>query len=221
MNILLVPGFMLDADLWTEIRRDLAEYATVTDVDTTRDDSIEAMASRAVAGLNTPSFVLGFSMGGYVAREIAYQGSNLVRGLILVATSARGRAPVQATLTEGPEFRRLSRAAVARSLHPAKQTNATVSRVQEMSARLGPDVFARQSKLNRAGDLERLGEIQCPTLVVAAAEDQLRSEAESRELRDGISGASLEVIQRSGHLIPLEQPEQLSRLVLAFCKAHA
>jgi hypothetical protein len=48
MDILLLPGFMLDADLWSDMRPGLARLGHVVDADTTRDGSIEAMADRAV-----------------------------------------------------------------------------------------------------------------------------------------------------------------------------
>ena len=75
MDILLVPGFMLDADLWRELRPRLERYGRIVDVDTVHDTSIEAMADRAVAGLSGPAVVIGFSMGGYVARAIYYRAT--------------------------------------------------------------------------------------------------------------------------------------------------
>ncbi len=215
---------MLDADLWTDIRPALEAATRIQEADTTSDTSIQKIAERAVEALNDPTFVLGFSMGGYVAREIAYQAPQRVKGLILVATSARSSGQPSTSRQQTPvdelAFRRLSRAAVSRSLHPGHQTDKIIGRVQDMSERLGPDVFVRQSRLNRAGDAQRLGEIRCPTLIVAAAQDRLRSLEESRELQTGIAGSSLEIIEESGHLVPLERPDQLARLVIAFCQAH-
>ena len=78
MDILLVPGFMLDADLWRELRPRLERYGRIVDVDTVHDTSIEAMADRAVAGLSGPAVVIGFSMGGYVARAICYRATFLM-----------------------------------------------------------------------------------------------------------------------------------------------
>lgn len=50
-TILLIPGLMLDGDLWADIRPDLVRLAPTRDVDTTQDSSIEAMAARAIASL--------------------------------------------------------------------------------------------------------------------------------------------------------------------------
>ena len=72
----------------------------------------------------------------------------------------------------------------------------------------------RQSNLHRAGDLDRLSKIACPTLVIAGEKDRLRSIAESEELRAGIPGATMAVMQGVGHMMPMEAPEQLSRIII-------
>lgn len=216
MDILLIPGFMLDGDLWTEIRPSLSALGRVIEADTTLDDSLVAMADRAIASLDEPALVLGFSMGGYVARQIAYRAPEKVRGLVLAATSSVGMDP-GATVTEAmvANFHQLGRASILRSLHPDHRSDALIARVQAMSRRLGGAVFRRQSGLMRADDTARLGEIGCPTLVVAAGQDELRSIEESRALHRGISGSAFTVIDRSGHLIPLEQPQALVEAVHA------
>ncbi|AOH85919.1 hypothetical protein AWL63_20130 [Sphingomonas panacis] len=211
MKLLLVPGFMLDADLWTDLRPGLDAMGEVIDVDTTRDTSIAAMAHRALIATEGPVIVVGFSMGGYVAREIAYQAPGRVKALLLVATSAEPDGPLlretrRPTGGKVPPFRRLSRRAIERSLSPRCRTDAMIERVQRMSERLGPDVFARQSSIQRAGDAARLREIDCPTAILAAGADELRSVTESEALRDGIAGSVLTIVEGAGHLLPLEQP---------------
>lgn len=207
MDILLIPGFMLDADVWTDARPRLDAMGRVIDADTTLDTSVAGMAAWAIENLDGPSLVIGFSMGGYVAREIAYQAPQLVAGLALVATSSRA-VPARPAITAA-QFRQVSRAAVERSLHPDHRSDEMVSRVQAMGMRLGPDVYRRQAGMAREDDTGRLGEIRCPTLVVAAADDALRTIEESEALRDGIPGAEMIVIERCGHLVPMERPDAL------------
>ena len=88
-----------------------------------------------------------------------------------------------------------------------------IERVQAMGMRLGADVYRRQAGMVREGDTGRLGEIRCPTLVVAAADDTLRTIEESGVLRDGIKGAKMTVIPKCGHLVPLERPHELTEAI--------
>jgi pimeloyl-ACP methyl ester carboxylesterase len=82
-----------------------------------------------------------------------------------------------------------------------------------MSERLGHDVYARLSSLQRPSDLARLDQIRCESLVVCAEHDQLRSLEESQELETALH-AELAVIQGSGHMIPLERPRDLASTIL-------
>jgi pimeloyl-ACP methyl ester carboxylesterase len=222
LDILLIPGFMLDGDLWSDIRYGLSAFGRLVDVDTTLDTSIESMADRALSTMSDRAIVIGFSMGGYVARAITYRAPEKVAALAQIATSSAGDAALAnaraAASGSTTGFRRLSRAAVASSLHFDHRTDALIDRVQQMSERLGGEVLRRQSQIRRKDDSDRLCEIKCPALIVAAAQDELRTIEESETLHRGIQGASMELVEQSGHLIPLEQPENLLRALRFLCE---
>ncbi|MGX9964163.1 alpha/beta fold hydrolase [Roseomonas sp. F4] len=224
MSLVLLPGFMLDAGLWDDIAPLLAPLGPIHHGDLFRDDTLEGMARRVLADAPARFVLVGFSMGGFVAREVARMAPERVQALVLVATSARGdsasqRARRQAVAGRPAEaaFRGMSRTAIARGLHPSRAGDtALVDRLRGMGDRLGGEVFLRQTLLPRPVFDDRLGEIACPTLVIAAAQDALRSLAEAEELRDGIPGATLRVIEGSGHMLPVEVPEELAGIILDF-----
>jgi pimeloyl-ACP methyl ester carboxylesterase len=231
MALLLVPGFMADETLWNDMRAALARFGPILHADLRYDTSVEAMARRALASA-PPSFLLvGFSMGGYVARDIARlapEYGKRVDALVLVATSTRPDTPAMrqrkgAVGHAAPSvaFSGLSRTAVASSLHPKNKHNeAMIERVRAMGVRLGGEVFRRQSVLERPGDIDRLRAIGCPTLVIAAAQDQLRSLEEAQELQAGIPDARLAVIEDSGHMIPIEAPQRLLEVIVPWLADH-
>ncbi|MGO4623083.1 alpha/beta fold hydrolase [Ensifer sp. 2YAB10] len=221
MATILVPGFMLDADLWRDVAPALSDFGPVSYADLSQDSSIAAMARRALAEA-PPKFVLvGFSMGGYVAREIVRQAAGRVSALVLVATSARGDSNVEfqrkaaiSGQTGSAVFKGLSRVAVASSLHPDNADRADiVERIQAAGQRLGGDVFRRQSLIDRRDERDDLKTINCPTLVIAGEQDRLRSRAEALELHEGIAGSSLEVIENTGHMVPMEAPQRLATIM--------
>jgi pimeloyl-ACP methyl ester carboxylesterase len=229
MAILLVPGFMADETLWQDLLPRLENFGPVLHADLRHDTSIEAMARRALDAAPEHFLLVGFSMGGYVAREIARLAPGRVRALVLIATSTRPDTPALqkrkgAIGNAAPSiaFSGLSRTAVATSLHPKERSNeAMIERVRAMGTRLGGEVFRRQSMLERPGDLQRLHEIRCPTLVVAAQQDQLRSLEEAREMQAGIPGAELVVIEDSGHMIPIEAPDRLADVIVPWLARRA
>jgi pimeloyl-ACP methyl ester carboxylesterase len=81
-----------------------------------------------------------------------------------------------------------------------------------MGTRLGAEVFARLSELDRKSDLEAMRDIKCPVLVITADQDRLRSLEESKEMAEAAQ-ATLIVLQRCGHMMPMEEPDQLALLV--------
>ncbi|MBW8900935.1 MAG: alpha/beta hydrolase, partial [Massilia sp.] len=50
--------------------------------------------------------------------------------------------------------------------------------------------------------------------------DQLRSLDEARELQRGIHGATLAVIEDSGHMIPIEAPQRLLDAIVPWLARH-
>ena len=220
---------MLDETLWDDVTKGLDQFGPLVHADLRHDATIEAMASRALANAPCSFILVGFSMGGYVAREIARLAPGRVRALVLIATSTRPDSPALrhsrgtvGTAAASVSFSGLSRTAIATSLHPKERDNdALIERVRAMGARLGGEVFRRQSALERAGDRDRLHEIRCPTLVVAAGQDRLRSRVESDELHAGIPDADYVVIEESGHMLPLEAPEALLAAVLPWLERVA
>ncbi|MBU8543006.1 MULTISPECIES: alpha/beta fold hydrolase [Roseomonadaceae] len=224
MSLVLLPGFMLDAGLWDDMAPLLAPLGPIHHGDLFRDETLEGMARRVLEAAPARFVLVGFSMGGFVAREVARMAPGRVRALVLIATSARGDSASQrarrhavAGRPADSAFRGMSRTAIARGLHPSRAGDAAlVDRLRGMGDRLGGEVFLRHTLLPRPAFDDRLGEIACPTLVIAAAQDALRSLAEAEELRDGIPGASLRVIEGSGHMLPVEMPVELARLILDF-----
>jgi pimeloyl-ACP methyl ester carboxylesterase len=223
-GVVLVPGFMTDDSLWAAMATALSTAGPLHYANLNAGDSIAALARHVLAGC-PPTFVLvGFSMGGYVAREIVRLAPQRVRALVLIASSARADTPLlarqraeAAQAVPATAFRGLSRGAIAASLHPRLARDAAmVERVRAMGVAVGHDVFVRLSLLRRGDDRDRLGVIGCPTLVIAAAQDQLRGLDEARELVDGIPGATLHIIDDAGHMLPLEQPDLLARTMLTW-----
>ena len=220
--LVLLPGYMLDESLWDEVVPLLQWEAPVHRLPLSPGATTEAIA-HSVAQAAPERFVLvGFSLGGYIARKVAELFPERVAALVLVASSLevdsaeRTKAKQNAIRALDPStFRGLSMGAIAQSLHPDRRGDRElVTRIREMGRRLGYEALVLQSGLQRDGIAA--ASLTCPTLVIGAAQDPLRSARETRELADAIPGARLDVIEQSGHMLPLEQPEALVRAIAAF-----
>ena len=67
-HLVLLPGFMCDADLWSDMAADLGKLGSVHHGNVYQDDTLEGMARRVLAEAPDSFVLVGFSMGGFVAR---------------------------------------------------------------------------------------------------------------------------------------------------------
>jgi pimeloyl-ACP methyl ester carboxylesterase len=223
-NLMCLPGFMCGPALFDDFAAALGDRARVLHGDVYSDASISAMAARVLDGAPDRFALLGFSMGGFVAREIALLAPERIEALVLVATSARATSPAEHARKEAIlaqlgayGFKGMSRAALAKGIHPDHpDSDALVARLKAMGADLGGAVMARQLQATRVDGYADLPRITAQTLVIAGCQDALRPLSEVEALASGIPGARFEVVEDCGHMVPLEQPRRLADRVAKF-----
>jgi len=214
----LLPGFMCDAGLWADMAGDLARLGTVHYGNVYQDDSLEGMARRVLAESPDEFVLVGFSMGGFIARVLSLMAPERVSGVAFVASSAREYTPEErARRLQGnlPGDRpKRANPGVALGLHPDRERDPVLlERLRGMQRRLGPEVRARQSALIRRDGYADLARIMCPSLVVACRQDRLRRLVETERMAQCLPHSRFEVIEDCGHMAPLEKPHELAGLL--------
>jgi len=86
----------------------------------------------------------------------------------------------------------------------------------EMALATGVEAFMRQQRaiIGRIDSRPHLAAIRCPTLVVAARKDAIMPVEVLEELASGIPGGRLAIIEKSGHVAPVEQPKEVAALLV-------
>lgn len=229
MAMVLLPGVMCDAGLWQEMTADLAPFGPLIYGDLARDSELEAMAASVLRQAPERFALVGFSMGGFVAREMIRQAPERVEKLILIATSSeQDSAQMQAFKAatarslESAAFHGLGKKSIALSLSTKHAEDERLSeQIYQMSLRMGKEAYRRQLLMARRSDTHLLAQIGCPTLVIAAAEDRMRTVQESKTLCEHIPHAELAIIADSGHMLPLEQPAALAEVMIRWLRQDA
>lgn len=217
MNFVLIPGFMTDERLWQDVVQDLSSLGEVFYAKITDSSDLKQLALNIIEQSPSNFVLIGFSLGGYVARWIASLVPNKVEAMILIATSNLPDAPAQlkqkrsnARMANPHTYGGLSTTAIRSSLHSLNQDNhELITMIREMSIRLGGKVFIQQSLIVRNNPILLKAENNFPVLIIASASDKLRSIAESEALLSDYSNSELCIIDNTGHMLPLEQPEKL------------
>ena len=226
--LILLPGLLCDALLWRHQIENLGDIAEPVSADITGADSVAALA-RAVLAKAPPRFALGgLSMGGYVAFEIMRIAPERVLQLALMDTTARADTAEQTSrrrglieLSERGDFKGVTPRLLPMLVHPDRVTDPRVAvPIQEMAARVGQAAFVRQQRaiMTRPDSRADLSAIKCPTLILCGRQDALTPLPMAEEMAAGIPGARLTVIEESGHLSPLEQPDSVTGALRAFLR---
>ena len=169
-----------------------------------------------------PRFCLaGLSLGGIVAMAIARRAPQRVARLCLMSTNPyaptaeqrRSWTRQRTELADGLSARDLQQSMLADLLSPETLATrpALVERTLAMADEVGVADLDAQLRLQatRVDERPELANVECPTLIVAAAYDALCRLDRHVEMAALIPGAEL-VILDCAHLSPLECPDEVS-----------
>jgi pimeloyl-ACP methyl ester carboxylesterase len=223
-TLLLLPGLLCDARLWRDQIDALSGRARIVVADLTQDDTVEAMARRALDAVGDGPFAMaGLSMGGYVAFAVLRAAAARVARLALLDTSARRDTEEQSrrrrgliALTRQGRFRGVTPRLLPMLVHPDRLNDAALTdEVMQMAERIGKDAFLRQQAaiLGRPDSRADLPGWTMPARIVVGEGDQLTPPDHAREMAELLPHASLTILPGCGHLPPMEDPEAVNAIL--------
>lgn len=178
--------------------------------------------------------VLGISMGGMVAQELALDHPERVRALTLGCTYCGGEGSAVASpetlgrLAQGMSSgdRELAiRTAWEANVSPAFADDAKeYARFLDIGRRRAvpvPVIMAQMQAIAGHDTSTRLPGLRAPTLVVHGTLDQMLPVQNGRMIAGLVPGARLEVLEGVGHLFFWERPEHSAALVREHAAVHA
>lgn len=164
--------------------------------------------------------LVGHSLGGMFAAEVAAVSPTSVRRLVLAAPLGiwLDEAPVPDFLPSGgPALARVLWADPSRAVLPP--SGGATPEDAELLARHTANIAAATNylwPLPDRGLKTRLRRISAPTLLIWGDSDKVVGPAYREAFRSQIRGARVEIISSAGHLAPMEQPDAFAEAVRAF-----
>jgi 3-oxoadipate enol-lactonase len=224
----LVPAFTSHRTIWFD-NRGTGRSSKPEDTITVADMANDALAVLDAAGIDRAS-VVGASMGGMIAQQLALDHPDRVERLVLCCTTpgagARGEGDPAALfgLVEATKLMSSDPRAALELFKPILLAPGHEALLDQLGGGLlgsqGGAEFASPATADRlmtslAGfsSIDRLEELLVPTLVQHGVADRIIPIEHGRHLAELIPNAILEEYQNCGHLYLVEDPRPLTRMV--------
>jgi len=223
--LVLIPGMMCDWRLFAPQLAALGRRPVLL-APPTEFDTMPALAASILAAA-PPRFALaGLSMGGIVAMEMLDQAPERIDRLALLDTNPRAEAP-QVQARRIPQIDKALAGGLDAVMREEMKPNyladgpgrrGILDLCMEMALGLGPDVFARQSRALAARHDRQaaLAAFKGPALVLMGAQDRLCPRDRHELMHALMPQSRLVVVEDAGHLPTLEQPDDVTRAMLAW-----
>ena len=235
--VLLLHSLGTSAAIWNPILPALTEFRVI------RPDmrghghtatspgpySIDLLAHDALAVLQHLDIhrvaVVGLSIGGLIAQQLAHLAPNRVTSLVLMDT-ALAIPPAslwseRAALVRSSGMVSVVDGVIARWLTPAAPAH-TVDQLRRMILATQPEGYAACCEAIAAADLHmQSATISASTLIIVGADDPATPVASAEALRATIPGARLKIIPHASHIPTAEQPAAIAAALLRFLAPDA
>ena len=194
--------------------------------------TVETMADDCLAVLDAAgvekAHVVGISMGGLMAQEIALSHPERIQSLCLMATHpgiAHSVLPQEVIdfLTARPTMTPdQAREAAIPFNYDEGTSRALIEEDWEVrrTGTAGPTGYAAQGGTALWSGLERLSQITAPTLVMYGEKDALVVPANSEKIAAAIPDAKLVGVANANHILTTDQVDEVNGLLLEWFAAH-
>jgi len=240
--ILFIPGFSMTMDMWEPMLNGLPENHTIilfdnrgigqttAGNDTAAAFTIEQFANDTAAlidalNIKQPVDLLGLSLGGFIAQELALLHPEKVNRVILVASSCGGNETVPPQVSP-QDFKSMisgnaSKEVFLHTLFPQDWIQNNTEHIEKEFIFPMGNVSARSLQLQSAAagmwdSCEKLSDISKPTLVITGTQDITSPPANSVRLAEKIPGAWLAQIEGGGHGLMFQYPDKFAKVLETF-----
>lgn len=242
--VVLLHAFPLHAGMWRDVADDLAADHLVITVDQRGfGDSADIVLPGTpsldvcvedVAGVldelgEHSAFLVGVSMGGYVAMAFARKHVRRVRGLVLADTkvtadtpeAAAGRLDVAARVLADGDAGPFTASMLPKLLGETtrREKPDVVKEAAAILAEASPEAVAWAQRAMAARPSSEDVPAGLRGLAVRGDEDELMSIADSDGVVRALGGAPLVTVPGAGHLPPLERPREFAAAVRGLTQA--
>jgi pimeloyl-ACP methyl ester carboxylesterase len=225
LELVLLHALPLDGSMWAG-QQHLLPGSTYAPTLYPLGDSIEAWAAAVLKmAKGDRLIVVGCSVGGSCALELAVAAPDRTAALVLIGTKA-GRRPdpaQHAAVLETLQEHGLEQAwnVMWAPLFSRSTSAQVIGDAKLITLRQSPRDVARGVTVfhTRPSRDQLLPAFRCPVIVVTGADDVAPGPGVSKAQADAAQHGQLHVVPECGHYVPLERPEVLNSILLQLIDA--
>ncbi|QLY26770.1 alpha/beta fold hydrolase [Bdellovibrio sp. KM01] len=222
--LVCLHGFLCDPRLWQDVMAIHSFAGPVHLIDFKFCKTLEDMLGQIEKLADSRFHLVGFSMGGYIAELFATRFPERIESLTLIAANVGALSQRDITtrmkmaeMLLNVQYKGMSEKEVAKFIHPESAKNLhVVEAIIEMSRAYTSEMYVNQMRatLHREDLTEALDALEFPISIIAGREDRVVSYDSLKTFHEAISRSDFQVIEESGHYLPLEKPDDVSRAIL-------
>jgi len=224
-TVILVPGLLCDADVWTHQIAALSPPHEDIVPDLTRHDSLQGMAAHILDSAPERFSIIGHSMGGRVTLEVFRLAPERVARIGLLDTGVHPAPPEELSkrqamldISAGQGMTALADAWLPPMVRPGLLDTDPALRttLYAMVERMTPAIHRQQitALINRPDAAPLLSQITCPALVGVGELDQWSPPEQHVPIAEAMAGAAMVVFEGAGHMAPMEAPDAVNAALL-------
>ncbi|MFV5475246.1 alpha/beta fold hydrolase [Acinetobacter baumannii] len=220
-KLIFLSGLLCDATIWQkQIDFFSAEY-DVSAFEFSHLDNLKEMAAMVIKQLDSPSIVVGHSMGARVALEVFRAAPELVSKLALLDFGIHPKKPgeaekryalIEETRQQGMQYL-IKHWLESMVYEPNIHQSSIFEPMKAMVLSKDIESFKAQinALLNRPNVEALFKDINIPLYLGVGRQDQWSTLAQHQEMKECNPSASLFVYENSGHMSPLEAADQVNQ----------
>lgn len=220
-TIVMLPGMMCDERLFSPQITHLEGRYLVKTMSIHEQTNMGDLAQNVLEKSPDKFALLGLSMGGILAMEIMRQAPERITHLALLDTNPRAELDA-VKQRRGPQIDKVRNGGLSQIMRDEMKPNYLVDSPNKldilnlcmvMAEDLGDQAFINQSiALRDRPDYQTvLKGVDIPTLIMCGREDILCPIERHEQMHELITGSTLHIVDKAGHLPTLEQPEIVNR----------
>ncbi|MBD1934464.1 MULTISPECIES: alpha/beta fold hydrolase [Cyanophyceae] len=185
-------------------------------------DLLEALKQREV-------YLVGHSLGGWIAASFALKYLEQVRGLVLIAPFGveaekyKITPPLLTKLSRAVSWCMRSLSRLTSRLGRRKKTGQNIQRQQQpLQSPIAAKLLYQRRRAEIQAELlkERLDWLKIPVLILQGGQDSRDRIAQSQAYADLSPQAQLEIISNAGHDLPQTLPDVVAQYIRAFVSSQ-